>query len=762
MAESVVCPVCGQENPAGSEFCHNCKSRLTPLKGPLQDQDQAIQPGEMPTNKGTGDPESALPRWLREMREQARQSLSEEAAESGPVETPAETAESPDLLAGLELQKQGDEEDETPEWVARIAGKPSKAPEVERPQPLMAKYVELNDEEESPQQAPAAESAPKPLGPSMPPERDELGEWFREAASQTKPRRPSTSGAPEPVETPPLKTSSEEAPSWLKGLAAQAEADPTGSNWKSELPLPTAKEPPKPAVPELPDWLKKLGAESKPVEPPSHDEELPGWLRTARKADEASAAPPPSSSAPDWISSLPSAAAQSEGIRKSPGAEPRPKEATPAPDAGAPAFTADALSTRDVDAIFASMQTPDWLEEATRGRTPAVENLPPAAQEPPLIAPAELPSWVEAMRPVEADLSVGAPPPIDTRVEEGGPLDGLQGVLPGIAGAGAATLKPGALSEKLEASEQQRTHAELLQKMLAAEVTPIPMKSVPLVGSQRGLRWAITAIMLSIVGVTAISGSRIFPFPAAVPTESLQAVQAVESVPAGAPVLVVFDYQPATVAEMEASASSLLDHLLLLQHPQIAVLSTSPTGAALADRFMSSTLAERQYRVGTQYVNLGYLPGGLAGVREFAQSPAMAIPLGESQVQVWSSAVLQRVRTLSDFAALIVLTDSAESGRVWIEQTAGLRGGGPMILVASAQAGPMLLPYVDSGQVNGLITGLYGAVGAEATNGGRPGYVRAYWDGYNLGLYLAVALIAAGGMWNLWRGLQDRRGEQAR
>ncbi len=84
-----------------------------------------------------------------------------------------------------------------------------------------------------------------------------------------------------------------------------------------------------------------------------------------------------------------------------------------------------------------------------------------------------------------------------------------------------------------------------------------------------------------------------------------------------------------------------------------------------------------------------------------------------------------------------------------------------MVIVSSAQAGPMLLPYVDSNQLSGLIAGVYGAVGAEQANGGLPGIVRRYWDAYNVGLYVAALLILFGGAWNLARGIQDRRGEQA-
>ncbi len=96
---------------------------------------------------------------------------------------------------------------------------------------------------------------------------------------------------------------------------------------------------------------------------------------------------------------------------------------------------------------------------------------------------------------------------------------------------------------------------------------------------------------------------------------------------------------------------------------------------------------------------------------------------------------------------------------MWIEQTSGARGQSPLVMIASAQAGPMLLPYVNSGQVNGLVSGLNGAAGAEQANGGLPGYVRGYWDAYSVGLYAAVLLIILGGLLNLWLGFRDRRAQ---
>ncbi len=105
------------------------------------------------------------------------------------------------------------------------------------------------------------------------------------------------------------------------------------------------------------------------------------------------------------------------------------------------------------------------------------------------------------------------------------------------------------------------------------------------------------------------------------------------------------------------------------------------------------------------------------------------------------------MNALADFNAILVLTDGLELGRVWIEQTSNKRGDAALIVVSSAQAGPMLLPYAASGQISGLVAGLNGAAGTEMANGGLPGYVREYWDAYSLGMYLAAILIALGGGW---------------
>jgi hypothetical protein len=176
----------------------------------------------------------------------------------------------------------------------------------------------------------------------------------------------------------------------------------------------------------------------------------------------------------------------------------------------------------------------------------------------------------------------------------------------------------------------------------------------------------------------------------------------------------------------------------------------------LVERLLTNTNINRPeglgYLAGMQYFNLGYLPGGSAGVLGFIESPARIIPGAE-------------VASLSEYDALIVMTDHAESGRVWVEQLQNRKqidpalADQPLLMVASAQAGPLLQPYVSSRQISGMISGLAEAARYDAARGVFPGAVRSYWDAFGIGLAMSIALIMIGSLWSVFAGVRARRAE---
>jgi hypothetical protein len=78
-----------------------------------------------------------------------------------------------------------------------------------------------------------------------------------------------------------------------------------------------------------------------------------------------------------------------------------------------------------------------------------------------------------------------------------------------------------------------------------------------------------------------------------------------------------------------------------------------------------------------------------------------------------------------------------------VEQVQPFLGGVPMLLISSAQAAPMLEPYVQSGQVQGMISGLAGSVAYENVLQ-QPGAGLSNWIAFQGGIAVIIALILVG------------------
>jgi hypothetical protein len=320
-----------------------------------------------------------------------------------------------------------------------------------------------------------------------------------------------------------------------------------------------------------------------------------------------------------------------------------------------------------------------------------------------------------------------------------------------------SAMRPKSISLKLQATNEQQTSAALLEEILGSETSPRTLMTSTLVASERVLRWTVAGIVLLVLSAVIILGSQSLPLPsAALPPAMQSAADALESIPDNGHVLVIADYEPALAGEMEALGGPLLTHMISLRHPTLSLLSTSPNGPGLVERLLANSNINQPeglgYQAGVQYFNLGFLPGGSAGVLGFIEDPARIIPSAG-------------VASLSEYDAMIVMSDHAESGRVWVEQLENQKqldpalAEQPLVMVASAQAGPLLQPYVSSQQIDGMVSGLSQAASYDAAKGVFPGKVRSYWDSFGIGLAIAIAFIVIGSLWAVLAGLRARRAE---
>lgn len=339
-------------------------------------------------------------------------------------------------------------------------------------------------------------------------------------------------------------------------------------------------------------------------------------------------------------------------------------------------------------------------------------------------------------------------------LESAGPLAGLKGVLSAEAGVAQAR-KPKAYSAKLNISVNQQEHIELLENLLKEEGQPQPLPGRKTISQQHVMRWVIGLVLLVAVLWPIVTASQQMPFPV-YDEGSAEVNRLINQLPDNARILVGFDYEPGLAAELEASATPIIDHLMS-EGALLTLLSTSPNGPILAERYMQSTQSDQGYISGLDYINLGYLPGGAAGLQSFIENPHGSVPYSIDGLPAWETEAgsplppLVGINQVSDYAMVILLVDDPDTARMWIEQLGPVINDPQvltsLVLITSAQLEPVVRPYYDSYPqlVNGLVVGLRGGAAYARFNGGDE-LITQYWDAFGMGTFVAAMLILVGGL----------------
>jgi hypothetical protein len=403
-----------------------------------------------------------------------------------------------------------------------------------------------------------------------------------------------------------------------------------------------------------------------------------------------------------------------------------------------------------------SIELPDWLGES-KSETPSVAGEEDEKLD---LAPATLPSWLEAMRPVDTFRSEIAIESDEVQpVESAGPLAGLRGVLmaePVVAMPRTASTA----AARLDVTERQYAQAELLQRLVEEEEREIP----PVRAQKRRLplmRWAIALILLLAVilpfGFNQL-GFEGYALPSVVSRDLAPLIDLIGSISTDRPALVVFDYTPGYSGELDTVAGALLEHAVLRSLP-IVTVSTRPTGPPLAEGLLNKIGAGYGAVNGESYLHLGYLSGGPTAVQLFAIAPRSVVlsgyhlPESLSEGSVWESPLLQGVNRLSDFNLVIVITAGTDTARTWVEQTQSWIEDTPLVMVLSAGAEPLVRPYFEASepQVDGILTGLPAAVSYRQYSG-LPLDTGAQWDAFGIGMLAIELILIAGGAYGtgLW------------
>jgi hypothetical protein len=191
-----------------------------------------------------------------------------------------------------------------------------------------------------------------------------------------------------------------------------------------------------------------------------------------------------------------------------------------------------------------------------------------------------------------------------------------------------------------------------------------------------------------------------------------EAYRAIDSLPANSVVLVNWAYDPTAAGEMDLAALPVIEHLLE-KNARLLVVSQLPGGSATARRLIAvarsrASQAGLTRQLGESLVEGGYLPGGIGSLSLLGQSPTQAIPVDMQGRSLENRPTLTTLEENAP-ALLLVLAFRSEDVQRWLEQVQPLNAA-PVVVVSSAAIDPAIRPYVDSGQIVGLVSGYAGGI----------------------------------------------------
>ena len=226
-------------------------------------------------------------------------------------------------------------------------------------------------------------------------------------------------------------------------------------------------------------------------------------------------------------------------------------------------------------------------------------------------------------------------------------------------------------------------------------------------------RWIFAVMGLLVVGPLI--------FPAKLPLSVSPPVRgfsdAIEAVPNGSTVLMSCDYDPSARPEMVPMTRTAIRQLMK-KDCKVVVTVLWNAGPALVDATLADVITKefpsKQY--GIDWVNLGYKAGDDAVMVLMGKGIANAFPRDYRGNVTRSLPIMRNVRDYSSFPLLVNISAGFPGTKEWVQQVQS-RFHLPMVSGCTAVSAPEYYPYLQSGQLRGLLGGMAGAAEYEKVRG---------------------------------------------
>ena len=251
----------------------------------------------------------------------------------------------------------------------------------------------------------------------------------------------------------------------------------------------------------------------------------------------------------------------------------------------------------------------------------------------------------------------------------------------------------------------------------------------------------------------------LFPllFPLALPLTVSPPVrgfyETIDRVPNGSTILMSCDYDPGAIPEMVPMSRTAMRHLLA-KDCKVVVTVLWNGGPGLVDSVLREVVREfPDKKYGVDWINLGFKAGNEAVMVLMGQGVANAFPRDYYGNETRSLPIMSRVRDYGSFPLLVNISAGYPGTKEWVQQVQA-RFHLPMVAGVTAVSAPEFYPYLQSGQLAGLLGGMAGAAEYEKARG-ESGSATKGMDAQSLGhLFVALCIV----MGNVVQWSRRRRG----
>jgi hypothetical protein len=216
----------------------------------------------------------------------------------------------------------------------------------------------------------------------------------------------------------------------------------------------------------------------------------------------------------------------------------------------------------------------------------------------------------------------------------------------------------------------------------------------------------------------------------------------IENLPENSKVLVSIEYSPSTKPENHPMTISILRHLFRNNH-KVFVTCLWPDGQFMAQDALKQVAEEEFGKVyGEDYVFLGFRPGNEAVVKGIVSNIRKLYTVDVYQTKIDEIPLMDGIKNFKDFAFLFSCSAGYPGTVEWVQYAADPTGVPMSSGVTSIQVNEVM-PYVQSGQMKGVLAGMPGAAEYEALMG-QKGFATSGMDAQSIAHLVIVLFIILG------------------